>query len=170
MRRTVGRAARLLTLPTVAVAFVFAFLPGRAEVAARAYALLVAAIVLGLLISSLRRAYPRETSPRAQVAPGGDRAGIPPTLVRLEQEIALGAAGIFDFHHRLRPRLRGFAAELLASRRGVDLARQPERAREALGEETWELIRADRPLPTDRLARGIPIRDLDPVVESLERL
>ena len=82
----------------------------------------------------------------------------------------LGVARAFDLHFRLRPRLRGLASELLASRRGITLDAEPERARTALGDETWELVREDRPPPEDRIARGIPIRDLARVVESLENV
>jgi hypothetical protein len=170
MRRALGRAARILAVPTLAVGFVFAFVPGRAEVAVRVYALVVAAVVLGLFVGGLRRAYPRETPARPAGSRAGGRRSVPPTLGRLEQEIALGVAGTFDLHHRLRPRLRALASGLLAASRGVDLDRDPERARRALGDEAWDLTRSDRPAPTDRLARGIPIRDLDRVVESLERL
>ena len=30
-----------------------------------------------------------------------------------------------------------------------------------VGEETWELVRPDRPAPEDRLARGISPQELD---------
>ncbi len=92
------------------------------------------------------------------------------TWRRLEQETVLGIAGSFDLHFRLGPRLRGLATDLLAARRSVSLDRDPERARTLVGEETWELVRPDRPAPEDRLARGVPINDLRRVVESLERL
>ncbi len=170
MRRALGRAARLLAVPTLVLGVVFAFVPGRAEVGVRLYALVVAAVVLGLFIGGLRRAYHREASPRPAEGRTRDRRSVPPTLGRLEQEVALGVAGTFDLHHRLRPRLRALASGLLAARRGIDLDLHPERAHQALGDEAWELTRPDRPPPTDRLARGIPIRDLDRVVESLERL
>ena len=94
----------------------------------------------------------------------------PPTLLRLEQACALGVARSFDLHYRVRPRLREIAAPLLATRRGVTLDGDRDAARNILGEETWELVRADRPLPEDRLASGIPVATLREVVESLERL
>jgi hypothetical protein len=84
--------------------------------------------------------------------------------------VALGIAGAFDLHHRLRPRLRTLAAELLATRRGISLNGAPGRARDLLGDETWELVREDRPPPEDRQARGLPINELRDVVESLERV
>lgn len=170
MRRDLGRAAKLLAAPTAALAVVAAFGPGRLGLALRVYALLLAAAALVLLLAALRRAYPPETPlrPGRAARPAGRRAPAP--LARLEQEAALGVAWSFDLHHRLRPRLRRLAAELLAARRGVSLDGSPERARGLLGGEAWELVRADRPPPADRRARGIAAEELARVVESLERL
>ena len=91
-------------------------------------------------------------------------------LARLEQEVALGAAGSFDLHHHLRPRLRALTGELLTTRRRLSLDDDTAQAREALGEETWELVRSERPPPEDRLARGIEPEALNRVVTSLERI
>jgi hypothetical protein len=163
------RWARLLVLPTLALGFVVAFVPGRVELAIRIYALVLSGAALVLLLAALRRAYPRETPLRGPAGAERPRA-VPGMLARLEQEAALGVAGSFELHFRLRPRLRMLAADLLAARRGVSLDDAPERARELLGPETWDLVRADRPPPADRLARGLPINELLRVVESLERL
>jgi hypothetical protein len=164
------RAARFLVLPTAALVAVAAFAPGRVELAARVYALLLAATALVLAIAALRRAYPRTRPLRPHTAGSPARPRRPAVLARMEHEAALGVASSFDLHHRLRPRLRRLASELLAVRRGIALDGDPERARSALGEPTWELVRADRPVPDDRQARGIPISDLHAVVESLERI
>ena len=56
------------------------------------------------------------------------------------------------------------------SRRGVDLDREPERARELIGANAWELVRPERTPPTDRLAPGPPLADLRVVVDEIERL
>ena len=170
MRRDLARAARVLALPTAALAGVVAFAPGRVELAVRVYALVLAAAALVLALAALRRAYPPTSPLRPQTAGPPASARRPALLARMEHEAALGVAGAFDLHHRLRPRLRQLASELLAARRGIALDRDPERARAALGERTWELCRADLRAPEDRLARGIPISELRTVVESLERL
>ena len=165
-----GLAARLLVLPTAVLGAVVAFAPGRVELAVRIYALLLAAVALVLALAALRRAYPRTRRLRSQTAAPSPAPGRPALLARMEHEAALGVASAFDLHHRLRPRLRRLASELLAARTGIFLDGDPERARSTLGEPTWELVRADRPVPDDRQARGIPISDLRTVVESLERL
>jgi len=161
---------RLLVLPTAAFAFVLAFVPGRTELAIRIFALVLCGAGVVLMVAALRRAFPRATPLRPPERRKREPRSAPETLVRMESRTALGVSGAFDLHFRLRPRLRGLAVELLASHRGIALDAEPERARQALGEETWELVREDRPPPTDRLARGIPIPELHRVVESLENL
>lgn len=170
MRRDLGRAARLLALPTIALGFVIAFAPGRVELAIRVYALVLCGAALLFALAALRRAYPRETALRLTTPREQRRRALPGRLARLEQETALGVAGSFDLHFRLRPRVRALASGLLTMRRGLSLDDMPERARALVGEEAWDLLRADRPPPEDRLARGVPINDLRRVVESLERL
>ena len=56
------------------------------------------------------------------------------------------------------------------TRRRLSLDDDPEAARQIVGDETWELVRSDRPPPKDRPARGLPVSELDRVVESLERV
>ena len=111
----------------------------------------------------------RRSNPARAVA-RGVRSASPPTLLRLEHACALGVARSFDLHFRVRPRLaRDRSAAARAPPR--DLARpDSEAARRALGETTWDLVRADRTPPDDRLAPGIAVPALREVVTSLERL
>lgn len=170
MKRDLIAALRLLVVPTLALGGIVMFVPGRLGLAVRIYALVLAAVVLGLALSALRRAYP-PARPLRRPASRADRRRRPPsTLARLEDETALGVAGAFDFHHRLRPRLHQLTLGLLATRRGVLAGAHPASAREIVGDETWHLVRRDAPPPEDRLARGLPIAELRRVVESLERL
>ncbi len=168
MRRDLGGALRALVVPTVALVVIGGFAPGRLALAIRIYALVVCAVALTLALSTLRRAYPRARPlrPRSARRPYSRRP--PPSLGRIEHEAALGVAGAFDLHFRLVPRLRSIAAGLLASRRRLTLAADPEAASRILGPAAWELVREDRPAPDDRLARGLPASDLRRVVESLE--
>jgi len=168
MTRQVGRAARVLFLPTILLVGVVAFLPGRSELAARVYALVVCVVVLGLALAALLRAYPAAERLRRD-ARRGDAARRPPhSLVRLEQEAAIGVAGAFDLHYRLRPRLRALALDLLDARRRISLDRDTAESRLVLGDTTYELVREDRPPPVDRLAQGVSPADLGAVVDSLE--
>jgi hypothetical protein len=160
---------QVLAVPTIALVAVLAFLPGRAGVALRLYALFLAAVVVALALGALRRALP---PPRPLPGTRGGRPDrtTPASLQRLEDEIALGMDSAFDYHHRLRKRLFSLAEGLLSSRRRVSLDREPEAARLALGDETWSLVRDVRPPSEDRHARGPTPAALSDAVTSLERL
>jgi hypothetical protein len=91
-------------------------------------------------------------------------------LDRAEREIALSMSSAFDAHLRLRPALREVADGLLGARRGIDLDRRPERAREVLGDELWELIGPDRDAPGRRHDGGLAADQIDRLLLALERL
>lgn len=146
--------------------------PGRAEVAFHLYVLLLAAVGLGHLLALLRSALPERTPSVVDAAlrPRGHGAVRIPELERLEREVTLGQATAFDLHFRLRPTLRRIASELLRSRRGIDLDREPAAARRVLGDETWQLVRPDREPPGERFGPGIAPPALRNVVASLEAI
>ena len=170
MKRDVVGALRFLVLPTLALVVVGAGAPGRLELAARIYALLVCGVALVVVLRAVRRADPPETPLRDGAMPTEGSRHPPPSLARLEQLVALGVASSFDLQYRLVPPLRSTAAGLLASRRRIELDEQPEQARRILGDATWELVRPGRPAPQDRRSRGIAPADLTEVVDSLERV
>jgi hypothetical protein len=166
----VRRTGRFLVLPTLALVVVVAFLPGRVELATRLYALVLCGYALLLAIAVLRQTYPPATPLRPKRPRRGGQPAPLPILAQIEEETAIGAGGPFDLHQRLRPRLRTLAASLLAARRGVSLDGDPDSARAILGDETWELVRKDRPPPPDRMAGRVPTETLTRIVDSLERV
>jgi hypothetical protein len=170
VRDELARAGRLLVLPTLGFLAVLAFLPGRTTLATRIYALVVCVVVLAVALRLLFGAYRMVSPLRPRTGRREPFRRPPQSLVRLEQEAAIGVAGAFDLHHRLRPRLRALALDLLDTRRRLSLDRDEEQARRALGDATYELVRKDRSPPEDRLARGLPPAALAEVVESLERI
>jgi hypothetical protein len=170
VRQDIAGALRALVLPTLALAVVVAFVPGRVGLVVRIYALVVCVAALTLALTALRRAYPPETPLRESSTASLARRQPPSSLGRIEHEAALAIVGSFDLHYRFVPRVRSIASGLLTSRRRISLDDQPDVARNALGEETWEIVRPDRPPPEDRLARGISPEGLGRVVDSLERL
>jgi hypothetical protein len=144
--------------------------PGRAALVAHVWLVAVLALGLAVALERLRRLVPRRPSAFvAAFTPGPPRRARPPTLARIEREVTLATGTAFDVHFRLRPLVRSLAAGLLL-RRGVDLERNPGRARALLRPETWELVRADRAAPDDRGAPGLPIATIEGVVDDLERL
>jgi hypothetical protein len=170
VKRHLRGAVRLLALPTVALIAVLAFVPGRLPLAVRAYALGICTVALGIGLIALRRSYPPIAPLRRPTPSDTSRRRPPPTLARMEDELALGVAGSFHLHHRLVPRLRSVAGGLLSSRHRVSLDSDQDDARDLLGDETWDLVRPGRPPPEDRLARGLPAAALERVVGSLERV
>ena len=166
------RVAQLPILLTVVLVVLLIVLPGRTELLLHVYALVIAAIALLHLVHAVRKAHPvAAASPfDAALRRSRRRAERLPELARVEREVSLGMATAFDLHYRLRPPLRRIAGELLAARRGIDLDGSPEAARRALGDETWEIIRADREPPRDRHGAGLELATLHAVVTSLEAL
>lgn len=157
---------RVVAPATIALVVVFGVAPGRFELALRIYALLVAALVIGLALLALRHAYPPETT-LADPAPTARQARQPASVERTHNDVVLGVAGAVDLHYRLAPRLRAVAAGLLASRRNVSLVEDRKAARALVGDEAWELVRPDRRAPHDRLGTGVEPDRLARVVDAL---
>jgi hypothetical protein len=171
--RLVLRVVEAIVLPTITLGLVALVAPGRLDLATRIYALLLAGIALAAVLSALRRAYPPPKRSLVDDALDHDPLEpdhVPGDLARIEREVTLGVANTYDFHFRLRPTLRETTGALLAVRRGIDLDREPERARRALGDDIWELVRPDLEPPEDRLARGVEPERLARAVAVLEAL
>ena len=64
----------------------------------------------------------------------------PAGLEEVERAVDFAAWNASDLRLRLLPLLREVAAHRLLSRRGIDLERNPQAARLALGETTWALV------------------------------
>lgn len=94
----------------------------------------------------------------------------PEGLRRIEAGLAVSPASAMQTHHRLRPVLRQIAADRLRVRRRIHLDEESARARAALGEEAWGIVRPDLPTPTDRVSPGISLDGIDRVVERLESI
>jgi hypothetical protein len=159
-------------LLTVALVVLLLTFPGRRELIAHIFSLVVAAVLLLALVRVVRASVPPAGPSRfdAALRRRGTKQERLPELARIEREVTLGQATAFDLHYRLRPTLRRTAKELLASRRGIDLDRDREVARRALGDDAWEIVRDDRAAPTDRFAPGIDLGTLRTTVAALEAL
>jgi hypothetical protein len=84
-------------------------------------------------------------------------------LTSLEGRLSWGASDPDRFRDRVRPELVGLAADLLRTRRGIDLRTEPDRARRILGEPLWQL--------TTRPPERSPSRaELSRLVDALERI
>ena len=169
------RVLRLAELPvflTVGLVVLLLVFSGRAGLIVHVYVLAVAAVALFHLVRLVRTAHPAAGPSRfdAALRRRPQRPERLPELTKVEREVALGMSTAFDLHYRLRPSLRRTAKELLASRRGLDLDRDTEAARRALGEDAWEIVRGDREPPHDRFGPGVGPASLDRAITSLEAL
>ncbi len=89
---------------------------------------------------------------------------------RVRNEVSGGLHAQWEYDHGLRRRLRRILAVRLLETAGVDLDRQPERARDLLGAELWPLV-DPRAAPTDDRDRpGVSAAALDTLVDRLERM
>ena len=165
---------RRLVEPTLAAAAVLAILlavrPLSTSRALAVWVVIVAALVLLLLVRNSRDDRAVRSRFEAALNPPPAATPQPVELLRTERELELGIAAAGHAHHRLLPILREAAAARLASRHGIELERRPEAARELLGEETWELLRPDRPEPADRFDPGIPRERVAAAIERVESL
>jgi hypothetical protein len=138
-----------------------------------AHALLLAAGAIALALV-LPRAVGRtdrvRTRRRRPLLRAARRRATTPDLASLDRLLSLSVANAEDVHARLRPLVTEIARQRLADHTGVRLDADPRAARAALGEDTWELVRPDRPPPADRRARGVTAERLRTIVASLERI
>jgi hypothetical protein len=90
-------------------------------------------------------------------------------LRRVGETLAAAQASEVRLFRDLRPLFRSIAAMRLAWR-GVDLDRHREKARAILGDELWELVRAEGPRGSNLFAGGISAAGLQGLIERLERI
>jgi hypothetical protein len=157
-------AALLATLLLVATLGIF---PDQAEVAADVYLIFLGGLaLLGLVILTSRSGDDAADSPfAAGRRPRRRPPVVLPELDRLGRELSLGTQSAFDYHVRLRPVLQEIAEARLAAR-----GRRLEDAEGLLGPEAWQLVRPDRPAPTDRHAPGADPAAVRRFVDALEKI
>jgi hypothetical protein len=171
MKRT-GAILGLLAIPTIVYVVAVVLAPGRSSLITHIYLV----VVTGGTLAALAARLARSLRPDAwSVFEGGlHRSARPAERVRqleqLEREVTLGRQNAWDLHNRLCPTLRETTVGLLATRRGVDLERQPERAADLVGADVWDLVRPDRIPPEHRHAPGVPAAALDRALTALEAL
>lgn len=126
---------------------------------------------LGMLVVALAVWLARVPSARRprERPPAGPRRTLPGDLGAITDLVSGRRSTAADVHRRVRPLLREIAAAQLA-RRGIGLDRDPEPARALLGEELWELVRADRPAPVTREAPGMTLAELTALTDRLEAM
>jgi len=166
------RAVLVAVIATLILAGVLQLAPTQRPLALAIYLLAMGGVAVHLLVTWLRLLYPRppaspfDTALAARPAPPRP----PAELDRLARLLALASASALHAHTRLRSELRPVAADLLRWSLAVDLDRDPDAARAAIGEPGWALLARDqRDLPA-REATGLPPGDLAGLIANLERI
>ena len=171
MRRAVRRAVVLALLLTIAAAVTLFATNGIRARVVDAYLVTLAAVVMLMLLRTAQALLPERRPSFFEAALRAMRTPAPSIgELSLERDVELGRVNAFHFYTRVRPVLREIAAARLQRRYGVDLDREPVRARELLGTSSWEAVRTDAQPPADRLGRGPSVASLRTVVDELERV
>ncbi|HEY7360682.1 MAG TPA: hypothetical protein VH642_07720 [Streptosporangiaceae bacterium] len=130
-------------------------------------AVVVLAAVAGLLPARLRIPPPvRRPPPRREQPTGGEFMA----YRRIQSALALAQTSQRLFDHTARPLLQRLLAALLADRRRLDLTRDPQAAREAVGDDLWPLIDPARPASGDSRPPGVSKQTIARIVDRLEDL
>lgn len=171
MRRAVRRAVVLTLLLTIAAAITLFATHGIRARVIDGYLVALSGVVMLMLIRTASALLPERRPSLFESALRAMRTPSPPIgELSLERDVELGRVNAFHFYTRVRPVLAEIAAARLRRRYGVDLDREPARARELLGRSAWETVRPDADPPADRLGRGPSIASLRAVVDELERV
>jgi hypothetical protein len=154
----------LFVLSSGACAYVALQVPGERTIALHIYVLFLGALLMLVVVSGVGAGAPRART--AELAAARDErpapAGRVSQLAKVEREVTLSIGNAYDLHTRLLPHLREIATARL-ERRG------PRPGPDTLG-RWWELLRPDRPEPSERFAPGIREAELRELVADLERL
>jgi hypothetical protein len=166
-------SALVLTLVSVVLLTFALAVPGYARASAQIFVIVVGALVIRLLVQTVRVAtsapgpFPFDHALQQPPVPEIPRAREPD---RIAFEVGAATHRALELHHRFRRRLRRLAADRLAAEHGVDLDADREAARSLLGEDAWDLLRPDHVAPEDRFGPGMPIEDVTRIVTAVEDL
>ncbi|TDB88615.1 hypothetical protein E1264_10775 [Actinomadura sp. KC216] len=144
-----------------------------AYVAAGTAGLVVAAAGLAVLgLVAARAAMPAALPPRraARAPDEPDELREYPSYRRVREAVSWSQVSPRHFGSVTRPLLVRLFAAALAERHGVDVHREPARARELVGDDVWPFIDPDRPRPAGTAAPGPDLAGLRTVVNRLEEL
>jgi hypothetical protein len=93
-----------------------------------------------------------------------------PSYAKISSDLGWAPVSQWHYDHGIRPLFGRLLESVLAERHRVDLAREPARARELVGEDIWPLVDPSRPASFDSKAPGADLRTLTRIVDRLEQL
>jgi hypothetical protein len=185
MNRTVSRAAAVLLAVAAALAAALA-VGGPFALAVVAECLAALALVILLVRTPAGAQERRAPGAAARAAPvTRSRLGRfwpghrPPAAVRtadfpayakISSDLGWAPVSAWHYDHGIRVLFGRLAESVLAERHRVDLARDPARARDLVGDDIWPLIDPARPPSFDSKAPGADLPTLTRIVDRLEQL
>lgn len=173
VRRTVVGGIVIAVSTTVVMLILLALFPDQGGVVMRAYfGSLALLLSLRLISTVLATAYGGGSTfqVRRRQRTAKPPPNWPPDLFEMQDRVSLAKVSEFDFDMRLRPLIRELAAQRLASRWNLDLSRQPEQARNRLGDELWNAIEGGDENVGRRDARGPSTARIRALIEGLEQI
>lgn len=87
---------------------------------------------------------------------------------RIESALNEGRLSRLRFDRVTAPMLTRLLAALLADRQRVDLVKDPDAARKAVGDDVWPMLDPGRPPVTDSAVPGVTVAALTTIVDRLE--
>jgi hypothetical protein len=93
-----------------------------------------------------------------------------PAYVKISSDLGWAPVSRWHYDHGIRPLFGRLLESVLAERHRVDLARDPARARDLVGDDIWPLVDPSRPPSFDSKAAGADLRTLTRIVDRLEQL
>ena len=167
MHATATGPALVAVLVVVATVLAVAIRPGWSGGVERIAISALGAIAVWWCARLVGHAYrPRPQPPR----PGIREVGrLPQQPEDLDRVVSFSQSSALDAYSRLRPVLQPIVRDRLLDGRGIDLEREPERAREALGPQLFELVAPNRERPGHEEA-GLTLRGIEEITELVEAL
>lgn len=167
MKRRFSESGVLAALGTLPLVVVLVLYPGETSRALDVYIVFLGALFLLALV----RVAPGEREERPHPRRREDKQ--PERIVeldRLERDVVLATGSELEQHVRIKPLLRDVVEDRLWRSRGIELDQSPDRAREALGDELYELVKPGRPDPNARYFRGLDLKALARVLDRIEAI
>jgi hypothetical protein len=93
-----------------------------------------------------------------------------PSYAKISSDLGWAPVSEWHYDHGVRPLLARLVTLVLAEHHRVDVATDPARARQLVGDEIWPLVDPFRPPSLDSKAPGADLRTLARIVDRLEQL
>ena len=178
---TVARRAAAVTLAALAALAAALAVGGPFTLAVTAECLAALALVVALARTPAgvrERGVPRAAAWARAVWARLGRRGPPaevrsadfPAYAKISSDLGWAPVSQWHYDHGIRPLFGRLLESVLAERHRVDLARDPARARDLVGDDIWPLVDPSRPPSFNSKAPGADLRTLTRIVDRLEQL